>query len=221
MPAQLSRINSLYKFSTYAIALLVLPVLWAPGASAATTWTITVAATGPGPKPTYRVDPTSGGCPYQTAQNPEYLYICKGDTVQWQAKTTGDDKTKMFSKLSIFHEDFILLDKDSDPNQAFQASNGNHTEGGKTDPDAAPYVEHKYHVSVYDKVTKIKYKDDPKIIIGGANVEGLFDEIQSVCAQLPKAIDQDINADDEAKRRAKKQASDLCQQFQNLKKPLN
>jgi hypothetical protein len=220
MSVQLSLGNNLNKFLVYAIAVVTLTILPAPIVRAATTWTITITAVGANPL-SYSVSPTSGGCPYQDAQNAAYLYICRGDSVEWKAITTGADTTKMFSKLTIFQEDFILLDKDSDPNEGFQASNANVTEGGKTDPTAALYVEHKYHVSVYDKVTKIKYHDDPKIIIGGVNLEGLFDEIQSVCAQFPKAIDQDISVDDEARKKAKKQASELCQQFQNLKKPLN
>jgi hypothetical protein len=218
MSAQLRLSPNLKKLLTYAIAVASFAISLAPTAKAIT-WTITVTTVGKD-QLSYSVDPKFGGCPFTDPQDATYLHICLGDTVQWQARTTGADTTKMFNKLLILHEDFILGDKDDDPSLAFQAVNTKLTEGGHTDKDAVLYREHKYHVYVYDRVTKIKYHDDPKIIIGGAKLEDLFDDVQRFCAQFPKAIDQDMNIDDEAKKQAKKQANEGCQQFQNLKKPL-
>jgi hypothetical protein len=193
------------------IAVASFTAILAPNAKA-TTWTIIVTAVGTNSIPTYSVSPPVGGCPFPVIQDPKNLYICPGDTVQWQAATSGTGPNKMHNKMWIFHEDFILLDEDGDPTQGFHATDAAVTKGGTTDPAAVLYVPHKYHVSVFDKLTKLKYSDDPKIIIGGTNVGILINFVKSICVQLPPLIDKDKDLDEEAK----KLAIEGCRQFRNI-----
>lgn len=222
MPSQLSLDNSFCKFLVYAIAVAAFGIFPVSSANAQTNWIITVTGIGTNSKPTYDVVPPATS-PYNCAgahPNPppsaDYLYICANDTVQWQAATTGANPSKMRNKIWIFHEDFILQDEDHDPTQGFHAMNAI-TKGGMTDPAATLYVPHKYHVSVYDKLTRARYYDDPTIIIGGSHLEVLFDRIERACGQLPAAIDKDPSANDDSKKRAKKEANEACEQFQKLK----
>ena len=152
MSAQLGPMTNCKNIVVYTIVAALLNIFLGSSTNAATTWTITITAVGNNPL-NYAVDLPSGGCPYQPQQDPKNLHICKGDTVQWQAITAGDDPTKRFNKLTIFQDDFVLLGKDGYPEEGFQASNGNLTEGGMTDPTAVLYVPHEYHVFVFDKVT--------------------------------------------------------------------
>jgi hypothetical protein len=206
-------------FSRLLILLLssiVFCLFWPLNTLGSTTWTITLDGTGSGPKPGYKVDPPSGGCPSQV-QDPENLHICQGDAVVWVAVTTGGDVTKMRHKLSIFLEHWILDDNNSDPTRDFESINGNNTLGGATDSKAPTGVAHKYHVSLYDRLTHIEYYDDPTIMIGG---KGLLGEVEVVLADCPKfqtEIDQDSIVDEQKKKKAKADAANACEAFQRLK----
>jgi hypothetical protein len=215
MTAQLN--PNFKKLLIKVIVAALLTIFLGASTKASTTWTITITAIGNDTKPTYKVYPDHGGCPNQVKQDPEYLHICVGDTVRWQAVTFSDHLHKMSNKLGIFHDDFILLDNADDPTQVFQAVDGNRTDGGKTDKNATLNDEHEYHVSVYDRVNGYKYSDDPTIIIGGTPLMVLIEDLQVDCARLPGAIDHDATENEDLKKQLRDQAARACEQVKKLK----
>jgi hypothetical protein len=216
-------------FTTAAAALSVVSVSTASAQRIAsthgpTTWTITINATGNGPKPAgYTLDfsPPTGGCPlaHQTnpAPDPQNLAVCAGDIVQWVAVTQNNASGKMKSEMAIFHEHTILLDPyfGNKPNQAYHGSDGQKTEPATVDPNATvnPNTNHEYYVAVFDKVSGQWYVDDPKIIIGGVGVDDLLNKINKECSEQQ----QQGHAD----RSAKPTVSELCKQVQELENRLN
>jgi|SRR5580704_2355492 hypothetical protein len=191
---------------------------------AQTTWTITIDATGPGPKPAgYTVDftPKTGGCPLaeppSPTPNPTSLSICENDIVQWVAVTRKNASGNMKSEMSVFHEHTILLDPNygGKPNQAYHASDGQPTQPATVDPNASvnPNVSHEYYVAVFDKVGRRWYVDDPKIIIGGVGIDELIALIKKECSEQHQRAHADASD--------KTTVSELCKQVEDLENRLN
>jgi hypothetical protein len=194
---------------------------------AQTTWTITIDATGSGPKPAgYTVDftPKTGGCPLaeppSPPPNPQNLNVCANDIVKWVAVTKKNASGNMKSEMSVFHEHTILLDPNysNKPNQAYHASDGQATDDALVDPNATvnPSVGHEYYVAVFDKVNGAKgkwYVDDPKIIIGGVGIDDLIARINKECSEQQQLAHADASA--------KTTVRELCKQVEDLENRLN
>jgi len=215
MPAQLVPIK------TVLISMILITfsaVFFTCSAEAQTTWTVTITATHGTTKLKYDYAPS--GAPNCAPAIPipapsgKDLYICSGDTVQWMVVTQDNGSIKKSNKLTIFQEDWILLDDGKDPTEGFKATDGALTTGGATDPLAA-LGSHKYHASVYDRAYRDKYHDDPTIIIGGK----LGDDLQiilGICPQLPSAIHLDHDLDEEKRNIAIERAKKACTDFKNI-----
>jgi hypothetical protein len=147
-----------------------------------TTWTITIDASGTGPLPAnYQVDRVdvdpSTACPYQNDDSDALqLRICKNDSVIWKTKQSAD--------LWVFHHDPIL-DKGNKANLIFHGS-GTSGVGGPVDVNADPdgTTLHEYFIFIYDGTTA--YFRDPKIIIGGGQLDRLKAQISQHCQDLKK-----------------------------------
>jgi hypothetical protein len=211
-------------YMLYAVTIAALGGLFASNARAqttpstyqATTWTITIDATGAQPTPAgysvARNNTSSVGCPY-TNTNAANMLICKGDTVLWQAATTPPNQhDKMRSLMWIIHEDVVFDDGGGKATHSFHATDW-HTDGGKTDNSVPLLIDHKYHVVVFDQLTKQLYYDDPKIKVGTGDLELLIYEIQEDCSQLVAFFTEYPAAEDRAKK--------ICEENQKLKEILH
>ena len=127
-----------------------------------TTWTITVDVTSGSVKYQLQFSPPSGGCKYASSSSDptQVLHICTGDTLRWQAKSSGKK-----SEMVVFTSDGILAT--SGPG-SFPASDDQMTSPGQvtSTPDTASTPPHEWYVVVYDKQNNKMHHDDPKFIIG-------------------------------------------------------
>jgi hypothetical protein len=153
-------------------AILVLTLLSAVNATASTTWTITIDVTGP--TIAYKVQPSANpDCPYsKTAQNPQKLMVCQGDTIVWQAVTSPDQNGNMNSLLFVMQPDYVLEDASGNPAEFFSAATSGSkkptpTSGGASAPTVPVGIWHEWYVVVYDLNSKMPYFDDPRYIFGG------------------------------------------------------
>jgi hypothetical protein len=174
-------------FVVLALALAAFGSLFVTGAKAqnskstAPTWTITVIANGSKEKPQYSVFPTAGSSQCYNDENPSptasTLTVCPDDIILWKAQTTSGKY-----KLYIFHEESYLKDVNGVYSQGFEDVNGQIL--ATVGHDANGSYEHKYYVTVYDKVTKRLYLDDPKIMIGTGSRHALEKQIRQDCKKL-------------------------------------
>ena len=219
MPTQLGLTPNIKLLLAYSAIGFVFGFFPTQSSQAQTEWTITIDATGNHPKPAgYKVSRRDIGVPCgYTNNDATQLYVCPKDTVLWVASTapgsSGAGKKK--NELFIFHEDQILLDSDGNSVQTLHSSDGAAI-GGTIDPSAIP-LGHEYYVVVYDRSNKKWYVEDPKIIIGGAVVADLIQNIQKNCDQLSPLIEKDKNLGDKNKDLVR----EGCKQFRNITKPSN
>jgi hypothetical protein len=203
----------------YSVTIATFTILTAPRAEAYTTWTITIDATGNGAKPAgYSLSRTDTGIPCkETNSNSDApnLTVCPNDLILWVASTAPGSSGKKKNELFIFHEDAILLDGDGNSVQTLHSSNGVPT-GGTVDPRAT-LLGHEYYVVVYDKSNKKWYMEDPKIIIGGAQVPPLMEDIQKNCKQLILLLDKYT----ELSQDSNDQAIKACRQLGEISIPKN
>ncbi len=173
---------------------------------AQTTWTITVAATGAGPKPKYSLQCTSSltgaviACPNNPS--PDEITINMNDTVKWC--------TKAHNEVWITHDDPILDDSSGQKTHHHHAKD-NICDGGPVDKGTLvdPTTKHEYYVFAFDSQNKNLYVDDPRIIIGGTGLEDSLRAIHSVCEDLRSQL---AGATEATKGKAK----DLCVKIEAL-----
>lgn len=193
------------RFLMVVTLLAIFAILLVPRASAqATTWTITIDATGSSSNPGYSVSPTTGGCPFTLKQNPENLAVCPGDKIVWQLMST-----EKLSELYLYHEDAILLDPNTNSPHGVQASNDNPSLTYTVKSNPSLQGPHKYYVAALDKKTARLYVADPKVIIGQGSPIELLDQIQTACKPLLGSLEDNSKAKDQAKA--------MCAQVQQIK----
>jgi hypothetical protein len=215
MSAQLTRNIFPRTLLVYTIMVSVCGILFAPGSKAQTTWTITVDATKGNDPPEYKIDPPAdspkkncAGANPNPKPSADYLYICRGDNVQWNLITTGGQGLLTIHQSEGFHHGA------SSPVQWYRAVERTklaYLTTAKTDP----IFTYKYCVALYDNNGSL-YSHDPKIIIGGTNVEAEIEQFKNVYVQLLNAIADDADADKKAKEQARKQATRINDQIQKL-----
>lgn len=211
------------RFAVLAIAAAAFSVLFISAAEAQaappppppppTTWTITVDVSSGNEKPSYTVSPPANGhnC---AGTNPhpvpsaEYLYICPGDTVQWEVKTKGGN-----GKLSVYQKDKFLY-KGATSTQWFHTKEGQPPDSGTTQGNAAKGTEHEYCIAAFDddSANPHLFVHDPKIVIGTGNreealINSIIDEAQQLQGLLHDASDT-----------VKNQAQQLIDQAETLKR---
>jgi hypothetical protein len=225
MPAQLCQSPKFARmFSLIVLTFSLVFLACSAEAQAQTTWTVTITATHGTTKLKYDYASTPPNAPNCAPSIPipapsgKDLYICSGDKVQWMVVTQDNGSTKKSNKLTIFQEDWILLDDGGDPTEGFEATDGVPTTGGTTDGKAAQ-GSHKYHASIYDKAYGDRYHDDPTIIIGGKLVDDL-QIILGICSQLPSAIHLDHDLDEGKRNIVIDQAKKACTDFKNINNQL-
>jgi len=219
VPAQLNLSSTIKKLLVYSITVATFTIILAPRAKAYTTWTITIDATGNGPKPAgYSLSRTDTGIPCEytnSSSGARSLTVCPKDVVLWVASTAPGSSGKKKNELFVFQEDTILLDGDNNSVQTLHSSDGAAT-GGTIDPTAT-LLGHEYYVVVYDRSNKKWYMEDPKIIIGGTQVPSLMEDIQKNCKQLTPLLEKHADLSKEAKEQAIK----ACKQLEEINIPKN
>ena len=194
----------------FAFAITALTVALASNAKAlSTTWKIKIDVSSGNEKPSYSVTPPANthncaGANPSPAPSAEYLYICAGDSVQWEVKTKGGN-----GKLSVYQKDLFLY-KGAAQAQWFHAKEGQ-SDGGTTDVNTPKGQVHEYSVAVFDddSANPHLYVHDPKIIIGTGIVDEVVRDMASVCKA--KSTESD----------AKNVATRLCKDVKTLMSLLN
>ncbi len=216
MPALLT-LNIFFprKILVYAIMVSVSGVLLAANLKAQTTWTITVDATGATDPPKYTVDPAPDSPTKNCAgRNPipkptaDYLYICRGDRVQWNLITNGGQGLLTIHQNEGFHHGA------NSPTQWYRTIE-NQSLAYLTTAKTDPQFTYKYCVALYDNNGSL-YSHDPKIIIGGTNVEAEAEQFKIAYTQLLNAIADDADANEKAKEQARKEAGKINDQVRKL-----
>lgn len=195
-------------------------VLFTCSVEAQTTWIVTVDVKGGNTTPTYQVTPAPGGtgdtcapAPHNTQGTNGDVYVCTNDSVFWEAASKPDNQQKMHNHLIIGQEDAILDGtNDSTPIHIFHTPEGGKV-GGAID-EFSDVGDYKYSVFVFDKVANGFYIDDPKIIIGGTNLEIQLVRLENALAPLLAEIAKDPKASE----REKKLAAKVQNQINELKK---
>ncbi|MGC1618170.1 MAG: hypothetical protein WA765_06725 [Candidatus Acidiferrum sp.] len=214
MHAQLSLVHS-YKCSLYLTVVASLAIFVAPSAKASTTWTITIDVSNGADPPIYGFDyspknppPNCTGLPPMSMQKPEKLYICPGDKVEWNLTT------KATQNLLTIHQNRGFQPNGTDTWIRHYAST---TASVVSDP-SDPGNTYEYCVAAYDdKGTNYQlYSHDPKIIIGGTNVEVEIEQFKIAYTQLLKAIAHDADAKKKAKEQAREETTKINDQVQKL-----
>lgn len=215
MPAQLSLSSTIKKLLVYSITVGTFTILPAPRAMAYTTWTITVDVHTGKEKPvygfSYDVYPSCAGLPVASAQRVENLTICPGDIVQWKPITTGGNGLLTIHQKEGFRHGVNV------PSQWFHGEEGGNPAILTTAVTDKAYS-HEYCVAVYDDTGSPYnlYSHDPKIIIGGTNIEAEIEQFKVASRQLLAAIANDPDAKKEAREKAAKEAAKINDQIQEI-----
>jgi hypothetical protein len=138
----------------------------------------------------------NGDCP---SEAPDCLNISPGDFISWQAVTTKNSHKKMKHDLAVYLQDNILNDPKGAPTHTFRATDGNWTtdDGGGANATPDPTKQYEYCITVYDKVKKRVYADDPKIMIGGVLLDSKKELVEALgknVSQLGKLVPEDSDA---------------------------
>jgi len=216
MPAQPNRTSSITNFFVYAVAVVALIVSLSPNASAQTIWTISVDVTSNADRPLYMVLPDHGGCMNLPHQNPENLYVCPGDTVQWDFSTMGKHG------LLTIHQNRGFQNVKGIKDKWFRGTEGGTTPGvnmaSVTIDGHDPGNVYEYCLAIYDNKNGAPYvlhAHDPKIIIGGTPFGARLAELQEEFRPVLDEIAKD-SKDDSARRKAIK----INEEIEKLKKLL-
>ncbi|HEY2546746.1 MAG TPA: hypothetical protein VGI46_11825 [Candidatus Acidoferrum sp.] len=216
MPAQQTPRTARHTFPAYLIAVAALSILSTSYAKANTQWTITVSVNKGTDPPKFGLsytgpDPTCG-VPAQSDQDPENLYVCPGDTVIWIPATKGQKGWLIVEQVNGFQP------APGAPPMWFRGKEDKSLVATVTTDANDDGSIYEYCVAVHDDNganTKL-FVHDPKIIVGGSNLERQF---KLVLSRLT-AIVNDPKATEEAKRKARKQLAEIHEQVQKLRKLL-
>lgn len=200
-------------FTVVYIAVSVFTFLFATRVNAETVWTVRVDVSAKNEKPKYSFSSNPVGAPNCSGNNPdpkpsaEDLYICPGDTVQWEFVTNGKR-----GSLTVYHRDSFLK-KNGVATQWFHASEGQ-SDGGTS--DKSDKGEHEYCVAIFDKHVfsgDHLYAHDPKVIIGKAPPIEILNKLRSDCTKLAIAFGDEAA---EEKKKANKICADAVSDLEKL-----
>ena len=215
MPAQLRFSSFPGRSLLYVMIASALSISLVSSSKAQTTWTITVDGTNATDPPGYKVSPpaespTKNCAPASPNPKPsaDYLYICRGDIVQWNLITSGGQGLLTIHQKEGFHHG---ASSSQQWYRAIEKQKLAYLYTAKTD---AQYG-YEYCVALYDNNGSL-YSHDPKIIIGGTNIYTAIETYKNAYTQLLDAITNDPDAKKKTKDQARSQADKLNEQIQKL-----